>query len=456
MARFLKMCLAISLVGFALSFPHSTQAAVDNVPSPGGWRWCTDSVVNGCIQSVTTTSPEKVETVYTTSTTMPMELMVVVSCTPNGSQNTCDGNRYESATQGPCRQKSTWSVSQMVVPALEIDITWPGKSGWIVKVKISSGNFRPAFTIGHGTTSAITTDDGDGTYTYTFSSEIEKSYSGDAPDGIRPGLSNYAQWLLTAAATRFTESIHVQIWPRDHLLDPSKSATGCGYYPFEGAWAEANANSFSWSYSSALFPTSVTPATVPNKLSFTAQNFHYLPQNGQEPLEVMPARIQVFMPAAYFTALGYSSLSEFDSSSFNVTAEDGQVVKPTITPRDNGLLINLGVQHYSSPNPTIIFKPKTLSAVPDTSSTTSTSPKAVFALSTRKLISATSLAKNTGISVAKGAAVSLRVVPTSSKICRVTGVLLKSIKLGTCKVVVTTRSKTGVEKSRTISLSVKN
>lgn len=382
--------------------------------------------------------------------------MVIVSCSPNGSQNMCDGNRYESAPDGPCRQKSTWSVAQMVVPALTIDITWPGKSGWGVKVKISSGNFRPAFTIGHGTTSAITTDDGDSTFTYTFSSEIEKSYSGDAPDGIRSGQSNFAEWLLTAAATRFTESIHVQIWPRDHLLDSSKSATGCGYYPFEGAWAEANAISFSWRYSSALFPSSVAPATVPNKLSFTAQNFHYLPQNGQDPLEVMPARIQVFMPAAYFTALGYSSLSEFDSTSYSVTAEDGQVVSPSITPRDNGLLINLGVQHYSSPNPTIIFKSKILSAVPNTSSTTSTLPKAAFTLSTRKLTSATSLAKNAGISVAKGATVSLRVVPTSSKICRITGVVLKSIKLGTCKITVTTVSKIGAKKSRTILLSVKS
>jgi hypothetical protein len=205
----------------------------------------------------------------------------------------------------------------------------------------------------------------------------------------------------------------------------------------------------------STFPTSVTPAAVLYKLSFTAQNFHYLPQNGQEPLEVMPARIQVFMPAAYFTALGYSSLSEFDSSSFNVTTEDGQVVKPTVIPRDNGLLINLRVQHYSSPNPTIIFKPKTLSAVSDTSSTTSTSPKAVFALSIRKLISATSLAKNTGSSIAKGATVTLRVVATSGKICRVTSVLLINIKLGTCRLVLTKKSKTGVKRSRTISFLVK-
>ena len=157
---------------------------------------------------------------------MPAEPMVIVRCTPNGSQNTCDGNRYESVTDGPCRQKSTWSVAQMVVPALTIDITWPGKSGWGVKVKVSTGNFRTAFTIGHGTTSAITTDDGDGTFTYTFSSEIEKSYSGDAPDGIGLGQSNYAEWLLTAAATRFTESIHVQIWSRDHLLNLQNQQQG--------------------------------------------------------------------------------------------------------------------------------------------------------------------------------------------------------------------------------------
>ena len=174
----------------------------------------------------------------------------------------------------------------------------------------------------------------------------------------------------------------------------------------------------------------------------------------------MPARIQVFMPAAYFAALGYSSLSEFDSTSYNVTAEDGQVVTPTITPRDNGLLINLGVQHYSSPNPTIIFKSKILSAVTNTDSTITSStisalPKAAFTLSIRKSISASSLAKKAGVSVAKGATVSIRVIPASSKVCYVTGVVLKSIKLGTCKVVVTTKSKAGVKKHRTISFLVK-
>ena len=46
------------------------------------------------------------------------------------------------------------------------------------------------------------------------------------PDGIGLGQSNYAEWLLTAAATRFTESIHVQIWSRDHLLNLQNQQQG--------------------------------------------------------------------------------------------------------------------------------------------------------------------------------------------------------------------------------------
>jgi hypothetical protein len=64
------------------------------------------------------------------------------------------------------------------------------------------------------------------------------------------------------------------------------------------------------------------------------------------------------MPDAYFKALGYASLDEFDSNSYSVTTEDGQATSPSITKQDGGLLINLGVQHYSAPEPAITFAAK--------------------------------------------------------------------------------------------------
>jgi hypothetical protein len=196
---------------------------------------------------------------------------------------------------------------------------------------------------------------------------MEKAYSAMAP-------------LATAIATSQGDWVHIQVWPRDHLAKPAEplststpmpmpgnssssssstsstiapAATGCKYYPFDGAWAEANAQSFSWSYSSGNMSSS-----VPNILKFTAAAAHYLPQVSGQPLQIMPARVQVFLPVSYFSALGYQSLSEFNASSYSIATEDGQATTPTATVQDTGILINLGLQHYSAPNPSVTFVAK--------------------------------------------------------------------------------------------------
>lgn len=401
MKRSLRIALATLVMSVFTLSPSSSQAAVDNTPTAGAWAWCSPTVVNGCIKSVTTISPEKVETTYTDFAQLPSGLEVRVNCDSVGIVKFCNGNRYEAAVGSSCRDVATWPAGRVIVPDLLIDIIWSGKSGWRVKIEVSTGNYRPAFTIGHGTTSAITTDDGDGTFTYTFVAEIETSYSANPPSSLRmmdPGaMTRYKEWLATAEATNSSETAHVQVWPRDHLLNPSKSATGCFYYPFEGSWAEANAQGFSWSYNTDG-ATSASPTAPPNKLFFEASAPHYLPRVGTNDLAVMPARVQVFLPAAYFTALGYATLSEFDSSSYSVTTEDGQKVSPTVVEQDGGLRINLGVQHYSAPNPTIVFKSKNLvtAVVAPTSTATptaTTSTKTVRRSTTKSLSSLISLSK---------------------------------------------------------------
>ena len=363
---------------------NNTSAASDATPPVGAWTWCTETIVNGCIEAVTTISPEKVETVYTSAASLPSGLTVTANCSANGPVNTCDTNRYVTRDDGKCVETSTWG-NRSTTPSIEFDIRWEGKSGWDLRVRFSTGNFQPAFAIGHGTTAASTTNDGDGTYTYTHTSKMEKAYSAMAP-------------LATAIATSQGDWVHIQVWPRDHLARPADplltpmpgssssssstitptassstsstivpvtsstitstttttpTATGCKYYPFDGAWAEANAQSFSWSYSSGDMS-----ASVPKVLKFIAQAPHYLPQISGQPLEVMPARVQVFLPVSYFSALGYQSLSEFNAASYSIATEDGQATKPTATVQDTGVLINLGLQHYSSPNPSVTFVAK--------------------------------------------------------------------------------------------------
>lgn len=56
--------------------------------------------------------------------------------------------------------------------------------------------------------------------------------------------------------------------------------------------------------------------------------------------------------------------------------------------------------------------------------------------------------------VPKGATISLRVAPTSTKYCKVSGTILKGVKPGSCKVTVTVKPKTGKSASKTVALVV--
>jgi hypothetical protein len=397
MKRALRISLATLVMSVFTLSPSRAHAGADTIPAAGDWAWCSPTVVNGCVKSVTTISPEKVETTYTDSSVIPSGLSYSIRCSiePGG---TCDGNKYESVSGGACTVKSTWPTTSRGIPDIQIDISWSGKTGWRVKLVLSTGSYQPAFTIGHGTVSAITSDDGDGTFTYTFVAEIEASYSASPPSSLRMGeaggITRYKEWLSTAEATDSRESVHVQIWPKDHLLNQYRNAAGCFHYPFVGAWAEANAQGFSWSYNTDG-ATSASPTAPPNKLYFDASAPHYLPRVGTNDLVVMPARVQVFLPAAYFTALGYTTLTEFDSSSYSVTTEDGQKVSPTVVEQDGGLRINLGVQHYSAPNPTIIFKSKNVASTTQAtqSSKITTSSKSVRRNTQKSLASLISLSK---------------------------------------------------------------
>ena len=452
MRKVLKLWVVLGLVAVVLAPSDGAAAAVDNDPLPGKWGWCTNSVVNGCIQSVTTISPKNVTTIYTDSSALQeLSLDINIQCGFNSTWPACDGNKYQSIGSGPCLEKSDWSsgpIGQVgQLPAFEIDISWPEKSGWLIEVRLSTGNFRAAFTIGRGTTSAITTDDGDGTFTYLYTAEMQKNYYGDYPN-LMPGSPDYYKWWNTAQATEFNENVHVQVWPRDHLLTDDDS-NGCKYHPFEGAWAEANASSFSWGFGTTSDLAS-GGLQVQNKLNFMASSYHWLPGR-KITSNLMPARIQVFLPAGYFLALGYSSLADFDSSAYSVTTADSQRTSPKVTELNGGLLVNLGVKHYSSPNPRISFK---LGA--DYGKKFKVPPllKTRPLLTATKWVTAKSIANYSGLTQVKGSTISLRVASESSKICRVSKSSLQGLKKGTCRITVTITSPSGTKVSKTVSIKV--
>jgi hypothetical protein len=334
---------------------------------------------------------------------------------------------------------------------------------------MSMGDFRASFAIGHGTTSTQLIDDGDGTYTFILGATFDTTYTVIPPPDVLPsgptggptGMNKYYEWLKTAEATTASDSVHVQIWPRDHLLNSSLSAKGCFYYPFIGSWAEANAQGFSWSYSGgATQPSSSTDSTKlassPNVLKFQANGPHYKKRTGSEPLELNPARVQVFLPTSYFTGLGYESLETFDATSYSVTAEDGQTTAPSLSKRSDGILINLGIKHYSAPNPTITFKnagststAQTSTTLPALSASTSTSttipsPLKMLKAGSRNL---SSLISYSGTGTRKW---------TTSGGCTVLGSKLRApSRKTTCTVTLTVRSKSNkVTYRKTVKVAV--
>lgn len=474
------LILVSAVLASALVYGSSTPiaSATDSTPPVGSWQWCTDTLKNGCIEAVTTISPEKVETTYRTAAELPSGLTVSATCSSNSSVNTCDTNRYITRDDGQCTETSTWG-GRVTTPSIEIDARWTGMVGWGVRIRFSTGNFRAAFSIGYGITATQTTRDEDGTYTYTLTSFIGKSYSAMMPQSVRAlmGTPQYMpamnEWIKTAIATSEQDAAHVQVWPRDHLLQNSSpvptftnatstlplapTAKGCQYYPFDGAFAEANASSFSWSYSAGNMSS-----TVPNVLKFVAQAPHYLPQKGSEPLQVMAARVQVFLPTAYFSALGYASLSEFNASSYSVTTEDGQTTTPTVTARDNGILINLGLQHYSAPNPSVTFVPKG-AAISTTDTLASTSPLPAYVTTTTAAPKVFSALKKLGKKKSAPLSSFISYSSSGSKAWKVTGGcrIVKSklqapSRAATCKLTLTVRNakkKVIATKSHTIRVS---
>ncbi len=75
-------------------------------------------------------------------------------------------------------------------------------------------------------------------------------------------------------------------------------------------------------------------------------------------------------------------------------------------------------------------------------------------LSRSSSMSATAIAALTKLKIAKGSKVSIKIDRSTTKFCKVTGSLVKGLKKGTCKIIVTVKPAVGKSKSETISLKV--
>jgi hypothetical protein len=75
-------------------------------------------------------------------------------------------------------------------------------------------------------------------------------------------------------------------------------------------------------------------------------------------------------------------------------------------------------------------------------------------LSLKAKKTAKELASQAKLAMPSGSKVSLKVVSSTAKYCKVIGTTIKGLKVGTCKVTVTVKPKKGASKSRTLTLKV--
>jgi hypothetical protein len=139
-------------------------------------------------------------------------------------------------------------------------------------------------------------------------------------------------------------------------------------------------------------------------------------------------------------------------------------VKATV---DNASVSASGVRRFSTPATVQMNYSFTSISAATTTSTTSTTlastpvtyattptVKAAPTVKVARTLSGKTIASYAKLSVASTSKVSLRVVTSSAKICRVVGTSLKGLKAGTCKVTVSVKPKKGSTKSKTVSVKV--
>ena len=215
--------------------------------------------------------------------------------------------------------------------------------------------------------------------------------------------------------------------------------------------------------------------------------------------------LEVFIPKNTISACFGGTATELAASLGMTRAEAGvtaEVVKTTGAPAtglqyattviDDGLKISVSAVSFSDPTynlllhkaavasttttttttaPTTPSSVATTTTVPPFTSTTSTTvvdggassnlttliqtnAASASQLSRTTLRTAKSLATQAKLTVLKGSTVSLKIVGSSAKNCKVTGATIKGLKIGSCKVTVTVKPKKGVTRSKTLTLKV--
>jgi hypothetical protein len=478
--RSIKNCLLLILVFLILGVlptpQPSTVKALD-----GLWGFCTPDQTTACIKKIEVTSSEDAITTIRSqqeADAMNVEFSVGCSTGPSGS---CEGHPTIKSLQTYVDGKCTTDLR------LGLNRPWMRISGgvrdhptWKISIELNTGTFDPAFTIGHGTTRTVRTEQSDGTFAFLWEAIPVLISSGGVPNTVGTPVTNpnYLADLRTALATAVAEYVYYRAF--SNVLPATQFLVGnCQLLPLAGAWFEANAGGLAMDWTkfiasntniaTGVFPIQAyAPHFIKSESLANAKlglpSYVYSPISTTtivEPTKIVnSARIQMFLPKVYLVSLGYEKASDFDLSTISVAVEDGPEAKPSFKILDDGILLNLGISHYSMPNPTVTILAKKSNTAVTVPSTLIVVPKPT--VTTKKTATAKSIADYANLAVTKTSTVSLKVSTASKKYCSVvstkvkglTTMRLKGLRKGTCRATVTVTTKGGPAKRATVTFAI--
>jgi hypothetical protein len=251
------------------------------------------------------------------------------------------------------------------------------------------------------------------------------------------------------------------------------SARPSNYSKLAGATVSAAANLYDISLSGPCPLASTTysgndggfsrPPSDSTTLTVKMVGPHYK-QNGAT---LNTGSLEVFIPKETISACFGGTATDLATSLGMTRAEAGviaEVVKTTGAPATglqyatavigDGLKISVSAVTFSDPTYNLLLH-KANVARTSTTVVTVVGVKASTTQLTRKSArSAKSLATQAKLSVLSGSKISLKVVASTSRNCKVTGTTIKGLKVGSCKVIVTVKPRKGTSRSKTLTLKV--
>lgn len=352
----LLFCLSVAATGL---IPASGKSSALDVlyPPTGDWSFCSGSAEIGCIESLYLTTPSgEVTMVQSSSGLVEVGAEVHMGCTvssggrdeqmvafTNPKPDSCDPSVVVGQYFG-CERYASAIVSLFV--------SWPAGVGGSIATVVRTGAFEPAFSLGVGTTNAqiIRTEDGQYKYVWLAKMEVNHSLSNTYNPSAFGGttVADYAQVKAAIGVfprSYFFGSAYAYSWP-----NPFIGRGECVQRPIDGSWASANAQSFTGDVFLGKYSTK--PEMV-NTLKFSAYGPHFkLPATaGGSQSTLNEPNFRVFLSPVFLNSVGCSSQCDTLSAALKVSTDDNQTASPSATKFGDGYLVDLGISHFSAPNP---------------------------------------------------------------------------------------------------------